>query len=84
MRVESREVVPLFFIQDIPERVRKQRENDGKVSIEPLKVLFGCVLFEELCMRVFAVSDGNSIFVSEKPAKGNKLAVLLLKCYPLS
>lgn len=35
-------------------------------------------------MRVFAVSDGNSIFVSEKPAKGDKLAVLLLECYPLS
>lgn len=32
----------------------------------------------------FAVSRVMSIFVSEKPAKGNKLAVLLLNCYPLS
>lgn len=32
----------------------------------------------------FAVSDGMSIFVSEKPATANKKAILLLICYPLS
>lgn len=34
--------------------------------------------------KIFAVSDGMIIFVSEKPAKGDKIAVLLLNCYPLS
>lgn len=42
------------------------------------------VVSGSLNKKDFAVSKGMSIFVPEKPAKGDKIAVLLLNCYPLS
>ena len=67
--------------QQTRKSVEKQLNEQNGWSYKALPV---CCIWKPQQGKDFAVSDGMIIFVSEKPAKGDKIAVLLLNCYPLS